>query len=185
MKKFMVALMLCFISNGTFAQFSVGEYVQLVKGLAGWYQGKIALAVTNIDGVEVPSMCLYMNNSVDYDIYDEESRILVKFDDDTKMTLHRLKGDQTLKEYDNQVISGVLYHHYQTYTQYYVEMDFLNKLLTNGIVKVRVVMANGNAKDYEIKGGYQKELSSKLKDSYVTARKENKQREKNMNDDDF
>ena len=72
------------------------------------------------------------------------------------MTLHRLKGDQTLKEYDNQVINGVLYRHYQTYTQYYVEMDFLNKLLTNGIIKVRVVMANGDAKDYEIKGGYQK-----------------------------
>ena len=46
-------------------------------------------------------------------------------------------------------------------------------------------MANGNAKDYEIKGGYQKELTQKLKDSYVTARKKNKQREKNMNDDDF
>lgn len=185
MKKFMVALMLCFVSIGTFAQFSVGEYVQLVKGLAGWYQGKVALAVTNVDGVEVPSMCLYMNNSVDYDVYDEDSRILVKFDDDTKMTFHRIKGDQTLKEYDNQLVNGVIYQHYQTYTRYALDMNFLNKILTNGIVKVRIVMANGDAKDYEIKGGYQKEFTKKLKESYVTARKNNKQREKNMNDEDF
>ena len=185
MKKFMVALMLCFVSIGTFAQFSVGEYVQLVKGLPGWYQGKVALAVTNVDGVEVPSMCLYMNSSRDYDIYDEDSRILVKFDDDTKMTLPRKKGDQTLNEYSNQVLNGVLYRHYQTYTQYDVDTDFLNKILQNGIVKVRVVMTNGNVREYEIKGSYQREFTKKLKDSYVTARKANQQREKNMNDDNF
>ena len=181
----MVALMLCFVSIGMFAQFSVGEYVQLVKGLSGWYQGKVALAVTNVDGVEVPSMCLYMHNSLDYDIYDDDSRILVKFDDDTKMTLHRVNEDRTLKEYDNQVLNGVLYHHYMTYTQYYVNTDFLNKILVNNIVKVRVVMANGNIRDYEIKSSYQQEFTKKLKNSYVSARKTNKQREKNMNDDSF
>lgn len=185
MKKFILALMLCFVSIGMFAQFSVGEYVQLVKGIAGWYQGKVALAVKNVDGVEQPSLCLYMSNPYDYDIYDEDSRILVKFDDDTKMTLQRTNGDMTIKDYDNQVVNGVLYRHYQTYTQYDIDTNFLNKILTNGIVKVRVVMANGNVKDYEIKGGYQKEITKKMKESYVTARNKNKQREKNMNDDNF
>ena len=185
MKKIIIAFILCFVSIGVSAQYSIGDYVQLVKGITGWYQDKIAIAVMNVNDKEIPIMVLCSHSSLDYDVFNEESRILIKFDDDTKMTLHRVPDDETIKDYDNAVYNGILYHHYYTFTHYIIEKEFLLKILQNGITKVRVVKANGNANEYDIKESYQKTLTEKLKDSYIAARKENKQKEKNMNDEDF
>lgn len=185
MKKLLLALMLCFVCNCISAQYSVGEYVQVVKGLAGWYQSKLALAVKNIDDKQIPSMVLCSHNSLDYDMFDADSRILIKFDDDSKITLQRVPGDETGKEYHNEVLNGILYNHYYTYTSYLVEQDFLTAILQHNITKIRIVMSNGDIRDYDIKSNYQQTFTQKLKESYTSARKTNKVRCTNMNDDNF
>ena len=187
MKKVLLVLLLALISaTGAYAQFSVGKYTKFPNNKLGGNTWKPALAFAR-DGSK-DMLVLYVNQNSDYAQFDAESRLLVKFENDSTYKLPILMEYGVEKDYDSSYnkFSGVVTES-STYTCYDVTKDFVNSIINDGVLikKIRIVFTNGTVADYDIDKGYMKKLTKGLQESYKKMEKKQEQQQKNMNDEDF
>ena len=131
MKKVLLVLLLALISaTGAYAQFSVGKYTKFPNNKLGGNTWKPALAFAR-DGSK-DMLVLYVNQNSDYAQFDAESRLLVKFENDSTYKLPILMEYGVEKDYDSSYnkFSGVVTES-STYTCYDVTKDFVNSIINN------------------------------------------------------
>lgn len=150
------------------------------------YKPQLAVAQTNV-GTEAKSyVVLRLTGSTDYTVYDETTRLLIRFADSTKAVLPQVAGDKIRKEHNNNVVNGATLSFYRTFTSYQLTPEIAEKIQSGvGILKIRVVIAKGNAKDYDIAPAYQAKFAELLQKSYAEAAAAAKKAQTQLSDDDF
>ena len=102
------------------------------------------------------------------------------------MTLPRVANDPVQQEKSNNVVNGATLFYYRTYTRYQLPEDFITKVQQGiGIVKVRIVLAEGNARDYDIAPAYMPKMTERLKKSCEEAVNASTKAQTALSDDDF
>ena len=126
---------------------------------------------------------LLMVASDTYFRFDSDSRILIRFSDGHVSTLHRNTKFAVKQIYEN-TSYGIFY---KTLTDFDVDEETKRHLLNPemGVVKIRVVFTNGNARDYDLPEKYQKKFTQHMIESYVTAMKMINIKHNNNDDSNF
>lgn len=184
MKKLLLLLISILFYYESNAQISVGGYTLFpdAKLMGKFYKPQLSFA--SIDGNSY--LILLFTDPNDYKSFDEESRLLLKFEDDTtvKLPIDIVQGVE--KDYDNMSTDFGLSRFYMTYTCYPIEEDTINKILNKEkIVKIRIGLGNSNVLDYDITPKYQEKLIEGLINSYYVTQASDKQKAKNSTDEDF
>jgi hypothetical protein len=143
------------------SQVAISDYVPLQKGFNSFQWFPYIAIITN-DG---SSFQLIMRNpdTDDYKRIPSDGKLLVKFANDSIITLHHTDQEQQRDHLvGNYGRKGVLYF---TYDSYYIEdIDYF---LNNKITKVRVELANYDYFDFEIKKSDQQGLKERLNDAFA------------------
>lgn len=184
MKKLVFILITALLYIETNAQVSVGGFTMFPDTkLVGRYY-KPQLSFGSIDGENY--LILLFTDPNDYKTFDADSRLLLKFEDESTVKLPIDINQGVEKDYDNASTDFGLTRFYMTYTCYPIEDDTINKIL-NGekIIKIRIGLSNSDVLDYEITKKYQPELISGLAASYHVTQASNQQKAKNDTDEDF
>ena len=175
----------CVYSNGIAMNFPKAGLTGLYNPALGW-----SIAQCNFsDGssIKKESLILITTNPNDYSSFDSDSRILIRFTDQSVSTLHRDLKSKVERKYDNMYMSNTLYKFYKSYVRFQLDSETREKLLNPsiGIVKIRIVFTNGNVKDYELTGKRVMKFPEELRESYMQASNANKQRLNNSDDSTF
>lgn len=156
---FVVTIILGVFSSAK-AQVAISDYVPLQKGFNSFQWFPYVAIMTN-DG---DSFQLIMRNpdTHDYKHIPTNGKLLVKFANDSIITLHHTEFEQQRDHLvGNYGRNGVLYF---TFDSYYIEdIDYF---LNNAIAKVRVELANYDYFDFEIKASDQRGLMERLNKAY-------------------
>lgn len=143
------------------SQVATSEYVPLQKGFNS-FQWFPYVAISTKDNI---SFQLIMRNpdTKDYKNIPLDGKVLVKFANDSIITLHHTEDAQQREHLvGNYGKKGVLYF---TFDAYYIEdIDYF---LDNEITKVRVELANYDYFDFEIKSSDQQGLKERLNEAYT------------------
>ena len=170
---------------------SQGGYAKLLKGSLNLYNPGLSWKVTECStsktSYKYETLVLDMIASDTYFKFNDESRILMRFSDGTVATLHRRKGDQTMEKYDNCVLDGTIFHLYHAVTEYDLDSASRAALLNPAIeiVKIRVVLTNGNVRDFDMSGKVGRKFLEAIRSSYLAALKSNHVRINNSDDSNF
>ena len=168
---------------------SLGDYVRVYRD---YWAPSLAWNIEqctypNGTSVKKELLTLLTVTSGDYHSFDSESRVLLRFTDESVSILRRDLNFEVERTYDNTWISGNLVD--LRYSIVFLQLDSeTRKKLFNqslGIKKVRVVFSNGDAKDYDIKGKGVMKLPEELRASYVEATQDNNMRTQNSDDSTF
>ena len=187
MKRIIFYFVIMLVTFNMSAQVSVGSYVKFPdNGLAGGlYKPQLGFSVVN----NKVYLTLWYNDKQGYASFDNNSRILLKINDEENIKLPYNKEIGVIKDYELWSKMGAEPTPcYYTYSSYDISEEAIDKILDEGnlITKIRVVFANGDITDYDIKKNYRSKLASGLRTSYNEALKENKKRIKAItSDDDF
>lgn len=168
------------------SEFSYGESVNLQTGMWGsTYHAFMRLC--SYDGKD--TICHYdlifvvLSASDRYYEFPENSRMLIKFQDDKVFDLDNF-GDIT-KVYENLGWNSTLKKYVEVYKagrHYILNEEVLTKLLNEKIAKVRIELANGNFRDFEIEDKHAKKIQRTLAESYKSVLAAQKKRLENIND---
>ena len=185
MKKFVIALIFALVTCISYSQVSIGKLVRFPDSNFIGLAGKPQLGFTKFD--ENNFITLRTCQGYSYASFDNDSRILIRFADETIVKLPMIGKLGVSKDFYTEVISGKVYSYYITYTQYEIDEETINKITVEKvpIIKIRVAFSNGNVTDYDIKPGYQQKLLDGLIKSYNDATSQNEIRKANNTDDDF
>ncbi len=188
MKRIGSLLVAVCLATALFAQEYRGAFVLFpdAKPQGKEYKPQLAIAQTNV-GTETKSYAvLRLTGSTDYTVYDETTRLLIRFADSTKAVLPQVAGDKIRKEHNNNVVNGATLSFYRTFTCYQLTLEVAEKIQHGvGILKIRVVTSKGNAKDYDIAQSYQTKFAELLQKSYAEAAAAAKKAQTALSDDDF
>ncbi|MCQ2347563.1 MAG: hypothetical protein MJZ65_00050 [Paludibacteraceae bacterium] len=173
----------CVYSQGTYANF-LKNTLNLYNPGVSWKIWDCSAGSTTI---KYETLVLDMIASDAYYTYGTDSRILFRFSDGSVSTLHRREGDTTIKEYKSMWIGNTLFHLYHALAEFDLDTETRNRFLNPnlGILKVRVVLANGNARDYEMTGKMQTKVAEQIRNSWISASKQNAARKQNSDDSTF
>lgn len=150
------------------------------------YKPQIAIAQENTGANTASYLILRFTGSTDHAVFDPTSRLLIRFADSTTMTLPCLADHPIRKESSNRVINGTTLSYYRTFTYYQASPDFIDKVSQGiGILKIRIVFAEGNARDYDIAPAYIPKMAELLLKSYSQASATTQQSRTTLSDDDF
>lgn len=188
MKRSLFLLTLMVACTSLFAEEFRGTFVVFpdAKPQGAQYKPQMAIARENVGAEVVSFLVLKLTGTTDYNTFDNTSRILVRFADDTKMTLHRIADDQVQHEKSNNVVNGATLFYYRTYTRYQLPEEFISKIQQGiGIVKIRVVLSEGYACDYEILPAYMPKMTERLQKSCAEAIAGSSKAQTVLSDDDF
>ena len=176
---------ICVYSNGTGAKFPKGGLLGLYNPSLSWSIGQCSYTDGTI--IKKESLILVTNASDTYFSFDEESRILIRFTDDSVSTLYRDIEDEITNEYSSTWFNNNLMHFYTSYVRMNLDNETRTKLLNPalGIKKIRIVFTNGNIRDFEITGKRVMKLSEEIRESYIEASQSNKIRTQNNDDSNF
>ena len=142
------------------SQVAISEFTPLQKGFnsAQWFP---YVSIMTNDG---SSFLLLIRNpdTDDYKKIPSNGKLLVKFANDSIITLHHTDIEQQ-RDYlvGNYGRKGILYY---TYDSYYI--DDIDYFLNNEITKVRVELVNYNYFDFEIKKSDQQGLKERLNSAF-------------------
>lgn len=161
-------------------------------GLTGMYNPALGWSIsecTYSDGksIKYESLLLISTASDTYYSFDEDSRVLIRFTDESVATLRRDIKSPIEKKYENMWMGNSLMHFYHTYCRLNLDTETRQKLLNPalGIVKIRIVYTNGLVRDYELKGKRISKFPEELRESYQQAVAGNKARIQNNDDSTF
>lgn len=191
MKKTIFIFSLLFTAVVTaWAVVSVGKFVQFPDGslMGSAYKPNLYFCTMESEKIgEITLLGLKMTRQTGYCKFDENSRILIRFADSTKITLHRAIEFPVNEKYTNSYIQNYgIAHYYSTFTDYEIDDETIAKITTTPILKIRVVVNdNGEVFDYDIKPKYAQKLMQGLSESYKETKAENEKRKENNNDDNF
>ena len=189
MKKFIIAIVFMLFSILSYSQVSIGNLVRFPNSsLVGRdYKPMLGFCAISTSNGEENAISLRTCEPYSYKLFNEESRILVRFADESVFKLQILKEFDVTKDFHTTAGNGNVYKHYVTYTLYNVDKEFLNKVVNEKvpIIKIRLVFTNGDVTDYDIKPNYQQKLIDGLINSYADAMSKNQIRKTNKTDEDF
>lgn len=161
-------------------------------GLTGMYNPALGWSISECnysDGrsVKYESLLLICTASDTYYSFNDDSRVLIRFTDESVSTLRRDLNSPIEKKYENMWMGNTLMKFYHTYCRLNLDTETRQKLLnpTLGIVKIRIVFTNGNVRDYELKGNRVKKFPEELRKSFQQAAAGNKTRLHNSDDSTF
>ena len=171
----------CVYSYGTCMNFSKGIYTPAI----GWAIGQCTYP--NGTSVINESMLLITTGYENYYSFDTESRVLIRFTDESVSVLRRDLSERVENNYDNMWMGSSLMHFYRSYVSLQLDSETRAKLFNEslGIKKIRIVYANGDAVDYEMKGKRIMKFPEELRESYKEASQQNATRTKNSDDSSF
>lgn len=176
----------CVYSNGEAMRFPKKGLTRMYNPSLGWIIGQCKLS----DGTSInkESLFLITKSPNNYDSFDADSRILIRFTDQSVSTLHRDLEFDVQKGYDNLLFTtGLFINLYRTYVVFQLDSETREKLMNPsiGITKIRIVFTNGEVKDYELKGKRRMKFPKELRESYTQASIANKIRLHNSDDSTF
>ena len=147
---------------------------------------QLAFCMDRVNGEDVTTMLVKTVNVNNYNEFNDESRVLLRFADDAAIRLNKVAGSAVEKNKHSEKKGNATISFYDTFTSYEVTPEVLEKLEAGiGIVKVRIVFKANEHKDYEIAEGYQAKLAADLYKSYQEAALKNKKAHSDTSDDDF
>lgn len=176
--------MMSFVSTFCFAQASYGSYTMFPnKKLAGSYY-KPQLAFGKVNDQYLLVLC-YTDPSA-YATFDDESVMLLKFEDDTTVKLPICQEDPVSKKYEtswNSLLKSYN-HFYETFTSFVIDDVNVQRVVKNRdlIKKIRVSFTNGDIKDWDIDLKYQPKLIDGLIKSYNMVESKDAVRKENIGD---
>lgn len=165
--------------------YTYGEAIDFQSGFVGslWHPFLKYSQYDSNDGRDehLDLLTVIMKTSDTYHSFPAESKLLLKFSDDSIVELESF-GD-VIKDYQCTHIGKVLTDIYYTGRNYVITEEALQKLLTLPIIKVRIELGNGNRKDYEVGEKHGKKVLKKLQKSHEAVQSKQGQRIKNSNSD--
>jgi hypothetical protein len=169
----------------------------------------LAISKYDTDSIHLNLLTVTMKTTDGYRPFPKESRLLLKFDDDSIVELnsfgdiieyYRVEKEHTLKSSTSTSsvpvsdYRGIVTQSVHTLTQvdspidvYYTGRDYviteevLQKLFTHPIVKMRVELDNGDRQDYEESKKQSIKLLKKLQLAYKSVESKQKERIQNVN----
>lgn len=186
MRKLLFILFALF-SICSYAQVAIGNYTYFPDSKLMGRAYKPRIAFEKID--DLYSISIRCCDPHSYKWFDNDSRVLLKFADDTSVRLDIIYVNESsvVKSYDCNVDKFGTTHFYVTYTNYYIGDEVIERILSQNesIIKIRLVYGNGEADDYDISQQYQKKLMEGLIKSYKVANQSQAKKKRVLNDDDF
>lgn len=180
------------ISNEPTCVYSNGTCMNINSGLSGIYCPALGWSIamcTLSDGstIKEESLILLHTSPSGYANFDSESRVLIRFTDNSVSTLHRDMKTPVSTNYSSMWMGNTLMKFFKTSIRLKLDTDTRSKIMnpTLGIVKVRVVYTNGNILDYELKPKRQMKYPEELRKSYFEANHSNEKRTQNSDDSTF
>lgn len=165
--------------------YTYGEAIDFQSGFVGsfWHPFlKLSQYNSNNEAqIQMNLLTVILKTSDTYFSFPEESKLLLKFNDDSIIELESF-GD-VIKDYECTHIAKTLTDVYYTGRNYIITDNDLQKLLTLPIIKVRIELGNGNRKDYEVGEKHGKKVLKKLQKSYEAVKTTQEKRIKNSNGD--
>lgn len=185
-KFFLLTLFLAITFSGKAeGLYTYGEAIDFQSGFVGslWHPFLKYSQYDSNDGRDehLDFLTVIMKTSDTYHSFPAESKLLLKFSDDSIVELDSF-GD-VIKNYECTHIANVLTDIYYTGRNYVLTEEALQKILTLPIIKVRIELANGNRKDYEVGEKHGKKVLKKLIKSHDAVQRTQGQRIKNSNSD--
>lgn len=183
MKKLLISFLLIFCATYCLAQKSFGPYTVFPNKKLLGLSYKPQLGVAKIDDI----YCLVLNytSPSDYASFDEESVLLLKFEDNTNVKLPLFLGHPIEKSYNNELnqLTKSIIHYYKTFTCFQIEEDVLARITQNKekIIKIRVSFTNGVINDWDIDEKWQPKFIAGLIESYKKVEDADVSRKKNIN----
>lgn len=189
MKNFKLILLALFLvitfSSNAEGLYTYGEAIDFQSGFVGslWHPFLKYSQYDSNDGSDehLDLLTVVMKTSDTYHSFPAESKLLLKFSDDSIVELNSF-GD-VIKDYQCKRIGKILTDIYYTGRYYVLTEEALQKILTLPIVKVRIELGNGNRKDYEVGEKHGKKVLKKLIKSHEAVQNAQNQRIKNTNSD--
>ena len=171
----------CVYSYGTCMNFSKGIYTPAI----GWAIGQCTFP----DGTSITneSLLLITTGMDGYYSFDADSRVLIRFTDESTSILRRDPDEIVENAYDNMWMGSSLMHFYKSYVTLQLDSETRTKFFNHslGVKKIRIVYANGDAIDYEMKGKRIMKFPEELRESFEEASQKNDIRTKNNDDSTF
>lgn len=171
MKRLILSLLVLIGTLNIYSQVSVGTPVKFPDNIFLALAYKPALTfIKSDDGV---GLLLFYTRDDYYASFDEESVILLKFEDETIEKLPIYQPVYVHESYDSQYDSSLksISHLYTTTVRFEISPEITERIVTRNekIVKIRVLFSNGKVKDWDIKKSYRSKLTKKLVKSYKEA----------------
>lgn len=186
MKKFIFSLAAFVVAATMSVSAERGKLIHVDITQAKNIKPQIAFAVDRVNGEDVTSMIVKTVNQNNYNEFNNESRILLRFADDKAIRLNKVAGSAVEKKKHSEKKGNATISYYDTFTSYEVTPEVIEKLEAGiAIIKVRIVFKENEHKDYEIVEGYQAKMAADLLKSYQEAALKNKKAHSDTSDDDF
>ena len=163
-----------------------GKFIHVDISASKNLKPQLAFCLDRVDGEDVTRMLVKTVNVNNYNEFNDESRILLRFTDGQAIRLNKVPGSAVEKNKHTEKKGNATISFYDTFTSYEVTPEVLEKLEAGiAIIKVRVVFKENEHKDYDIVEGYQAKMAADLYKSYQEAALKNKKAHSDTSDDDF
>lgn len=174
------------LSMNLFAAAERGKFIHVDGSVNKNLKPQIAFCQEHKDGQDVTTLLVQTVNANNFNEFTDASRVLLRFADGKAVRLNRVAGSEVEKNKHNEKKGNATISYYRTTTTYEVTPEVIDKLKAGvAIVKVRVVLKENDAKDYDIAEGYQEKMAADLLKSYLEAEQKNKKANGDLSDDDF
>ena len=163
-----------------------GKFIHVDNTVNKNLKPQLAFRVDHKDSVDVTTMLVKMVSTSEYYSFTDASRVLIRLSNDKTIRLNRNSAAVSKEKKYSEKKGTATITFYPTITEYEVTPELI-EALENGqtIVKVRIVPAENEKKDYDIVESYQARFSSDLLKSYQEAVQNNRKAHSDISDEDF
>ena len=163
-----------------------GKFIHVDASTSKNLKPQMAFCQDRVDGVDVTTLIVKTVDVNAYKDFNDASRVLIRFADGTTARLNLVPGVEVKKYKNTEKVERATITKYWTETTYEVTPEVIAKLEAGiAIIKVRVVIKENDAKDYDIAEGYQARMAADLLKSYQEAVQLNRKANSDLSDEDF
>lgn len=163
-----------------------GKFIHVDASTSKNLKPQIAFCQDRVDGTDVTTLIVKTVDVNAYKDFTDASRVLIRFADGKAVRLNLVKGAEIKKYKNSEKVGRETISKYWTETTYEVTPEVIEKLEAGiAIIKVRVVIKENDAKDYDISEGYQARMAADLLKSYQEAAQLNRKANADLSDEDF
>lgn len=163
-----------------------GKFIHVDATVNKNLKPQIAFCQTKQGGKEVTTMLVKTVDTNGFKDFTDASRVLLRFADGKAVKLNRVAGSEVQKNKFSKKNGNATISYFETITEYEVLPEVIEKLEANiAIIKVRIVVKENDAKDYDIAEGYQAKMAADLLKSYQDATLANRKSSTDLSDEDF
>ncbi len=163
-----------------------GKFIHVDNSVNKNLKPQIAFCQEHKDGQDVTTLLVKTVNVNAYNEFTDASRVLIRFADGKAIRLNRVAGSAVQKNKYSKKNGNATISYYETTTSYEVTPEVIQHLEDGiAIIKVRIVLKENDAKDYDIAEGYQPKMAADLLKSYQDASLANRKSNTDLSDEDF